>query len=340
MTKIACFSGTGEIVAGRLAEGLQNEAIVSRIGENNNITLSQWVKDSFSEADEIVFVGACGIAVRAIAPFIVAKDRDPAVVVVDELGKFAIPVLSGHLGGANELARRIACITGGEAVITTATDINGAFAVDLWAKKQGCCLSDIGLIKKISSKILDGTEIIIKSEFNILGEVTKNVAMIRAGEKDPTGKYDIYFGINIKEKGVLTVIPKICILGIGMRRGTQTEKIKAAVVQFLAENSIDEKAVEGLASIDIKSDEEGLIRFAESKGWNISFYSADELNELTGTFSSSEFVRQTTGTDNVCERSAAKCAGNEPLIGKWTCDGITLALAVRKRSFDWSYRDE
>ena len=102
--------------------------------------LQSWTKERFLDSEALIFISASGIAVRAIAPFVKDKFFDPAVVAVDEAGRFAVPLLSGHVGGANDLARRVAALTGGQAAISTATDVNGLFAVDQWARAQNLVL--------------------------------------------------------------------------------------------------------------------------------------------------------------------------------------------------------
>ena len=120
------------------------------------VRAADWTGKVFGESDALVFIGAAGIAVRSIAPHIASKTTDPAVVVIDEAGRFVIPILSGHLGGANELAFRLASITGGQAVITTATDVNGVFAFDDWARRMNCAVENADLIREVSGTLLGG----------------------------------------------------------------------------------------------------------------------------------------------------------------------------------------
>src|SRR5699024_10852507 len=127
---------------------------VMRCGKPDS--LSDWTKKHFADDDGLVFVGAVGIAVRAIAPYIEKKWKDPAVVAVDECAQFAVPLLSGHLGGANRLARAVSEVCGAQAVITTATDVNGVFPVDEWARCQGLSVIAPQHIKLISGKLLAG----------------------------------------------------------------------------------------------------------------------------------------------------------------------------------------
>ena len=163
--RLLAFTQKGMELARRLAAELSGEA--ARCGEG--CTLDAWTADAFANADALVYVGAAGIAVRAVAPYAGNKASDPAVVAVDECGRFAVPLLSGHLGGANRLARRIGAVCGALPVITTATDANGAFAVDEWAVRQGCCVLDVPRIKRVSAKILAGGTAVLRSPWPVAG---------------------------------------------------------------------------------------------------------------------------------------------------------------------------
>ena len=124
--------------------------------------LHSWTGENFSR-DALIFIGSCGIAVRAIAPFVKSKVSDPAVIVMDERGKYCISLLSGHIGGANRLVRILAELTGAEPVITTATDLNNLFSVDEWASSQGMKIINPGNIVKTADKLLNGETIFLKS---------------------------------------------------------------------------------------------------------------------------------------------------------------------------------
>ena len=136
--ELTAFTRRGTALAARLAEELTRRGHQAACTRSAGESAAEWGAPRPSAgAQGLIFVGAAGIAVRSIAPHLRHKSTDPAVVVVDEGGQFAIPILSGHLGGANDLAREIAALMGGQAVITTATDVNGAFAVDQWARARG-----------------------------------------------------------------------------------------------------------------------------------------------------------------------------------------------------------
>ena len=160
------FTSKGLALARKLAAA--QPGAVARCGENG-VTLANWTAAQFAQSDALVFVGAVGIAVRAIAPHCRSKATDPAVVVLDECGRFAIPLLSGHLGGANDLARRLAKAYGAVPVITTATDANGVFAVDEWAKHQHCLVVEPARIRKVSSALLAGRTVRFASDWPIQG---------------------------------------------------------------------------------------------------------------------------------------------------------------------------
>lgn len=280
--------------------------------------------ESFASSEALVFVGSCGIAVRKIAPFVRDKRTDPAVICVDELGTFVIPLLSGHIGGANAFARRIAEGLHATAVITTATDINCKFSVDTWATEHGCEISSMKLAKAVSAAVLEG-DIPLKSDFPVTGNLPNGVI---PGE---TGNLGIYLTVTDNEpfEHTLRLIPRRLHLGIGCRRGTEKEAIENAVMQVFRENHLDFRAVSRAASIDLKQNEEGLLSFCQEQNIPIRFYCAEELNAVSGDFTPSPFVKTVTGVDNVCERSAL-IGADHLIVKKTACHGVTVAVATEK----------
>ncbi len=284
--------------------------------------LPEFAGPVFREADAMIFVGACGIAVRAVAPHVRDKRTDPAVVSVDELAHYVIPLLSGHIGGANALAVRLAEALGATAAVTTATDVNGKFSVDTWAAEQGLFLDDMKAAKAVSAAILEGPVPLV-SDFPVAGELPSGVV---TGESGPVGiciswRWKAPFGTT------LLLVPKVVRLGIGCRRGTSWSVIDALAEQVLAENGIHPMAVRSVSSIDLKKNEPGLLAFCQRRGWPIDFYSADQLKAVEGDFTPSDFVKKTTGVDNVCERAAA-LGGGKLIVKKTARDGVTVAAAV------------
>lgn len=319
------FTAKGEALARRLAEALPGS--VSRCG--GDVTLKGWTAEHFAQNEALIFVGAVGIAVRAIAPYCKSKAADPAVVVVDEGGNFAVPLLSGHLGGANALARALAKACGAVPVITTATDVNGLFAVDLWAKAQNCTVLEPERIKRVSGALLAGQIVRYWSPWPVAGETPAGVERADAPEAAD-------FALTLTPQGeALHLVPRIGVLGVGCRRGTTAQQLEEAFAAFCAASGLSPAAVCAAASIDLKKDEPGLAGFCKAHGWPITFYPADELRAVPGQFTPSAFVASVTGVDNVCERSAVKASGGTLLLPKTAGGGVTLALAVRTFAPDW-----
>lgn len=325
------FTERGESTAQRIEEAIRSDYEISmyhpRGGEK------QYVEPLFSVVDALIFVGACGIAVRAIAPFVKNKLTDPGVIVVDELGLQVISLLSGHIGGANELTRRIASSIGAIPVITTATDINHRFTADEWAHNNDLSISSMQAAKRFAAEILR-RDLPVISDFSIEGKLTGGLFRGNSGKNGlavSCRKCDAF-------DDTLVLIPKKLHIGIGCKRGTPVEKIHAVYMQVMKENGIFFKAVAGAASIDVKQSEEGLLEFCRRWKLPVQFYSADELLAVQGDFSASEFVKSIVGVDNVCERAAMLSAGKDAkLIVKKTClDGVTVAVAQE----EWSVRFE
>lgn len=282
----------------------------------------------FASARALIFIGACGVAVRAIAPYVRDKKTDPAVVCLDERLRFVIPLLSGHIGGANALAVQLARRLGAQAVVTTATDVSGKFAVDAWAAQNGCALSDMTLARRFSAAILE-RDLPLSSAFPVVSPLPGGVF---AGE---SGELGVYIGCDVRApyEKTLRIIPRLLRVGVGCRRGIAKEAVLAAVDRVLAENRLDARAVAGVFSIDLKQDEPGLLAACRERSWPCTFYSAQQLLRVPGDFTGSPFVASVTGVDNVCER-AAMALGGTLLVKKTALGGVTAAVAQE----DWEVR--
>lgn len=295
-------------------------------------SLSECVAEYFSQADALVFICAAGIAVRSIAPFLQHKSTDPAVVVLDEQGKFCISLLSGHAGGANALTKQIAEWTGAVPVITTATDREGLFAVDDFARKNRLAVTDWKMAKQISAKLLEGKRVGICSELPWKGELPKELYWYHGSIEEKQPEETIIFiscrRVSIPEN-TLCLVPKSVVVGIGCRKGTAKEKIADAIHQCLFEEGILAEAVSVVASIDLKKEETGLCDYCQENQIPFVTFSAEQLQKAEGEFSASSFVKGVTGVSCVCERSAVSAAGGELLCHKKVYDGVTVALAIK-----------
>ncbi|MGN0707521.1 MAG: cobalt-precorrin 5A hydrolase [Faecalibacterium sp.] len=325
------FTEKGFALAQRLAAQLGGSA--SRCGAE--ITLAGWTAQQFSKSDALVFVGAVGIAVRAVAPHCRSKASDPAVVAVDECARFAVPLLSGHLGGANDLARRIAAVCGAAAVITTATDVNGIFAVDEWARRQNCTVLEPERIKRISGALLAGRTVRIFSDWPISGRLPHGIESARNA-----AQADVCLSMTRCGEQALHLVPRIGVLGVGCRRGIPAQQLEAVFLDFCAESGLALQAVCAAASIDLKQNEPGLAAFCRQHDWPIRFYSAAQLAAVPGSFSPSSFVQSIAGVDNVCERAAVLRSGGTLLVPKFARNGVTFALAAKPYLPDWRWQDE
>ena len=186
--------------------------------------MEEWAARAFGRSEALVFVGAAGIAVRAIAPCLRHKSTDPAVVVVDEAGRYAVPILSGHLGGANDLARRIAALTGAEAVLTTATDVNGVFAADQWARRQG-------LLVPWPERILGVLPPAGGGDGVLLVPVAGGRALSRRTELGGAGPGGHRGGLDAATPGGPVAVPRTLRVGVGCRRGPQRRPSKPCLTR-------------------------------------------------------------------------------------------------------------
>ena len=271
----------------------------------HDTNLSDWVKAHFCAGNALVFIGAAGIAVRAIAPFVRDKTADPAVLVIDEKGRFVIPILSGHIGGANELARKIALSIGAVPVITTASDVNNLTAIDEFAAKNNLAINDMNLAKDFAAKRLS----------------------VNAGDarQKPCFTVSVYI-----KNDILSLIPKCVVLGVGCKKGKSAEELENFVKETLEMHKIDYRSLESINSVNQKKDENAIISLANSFELPFVTFSAEELNQIPQKVSHSDFVEKTLGTDNVCERSVFKAGASELIVSKTARDGMTLAIGIKK----------
>ena len=327
---VFAFTGRGKATALRVAAQLGGEVALyapARLAGADfsayEGSLPEFVGGLF-DRDALIFVGATGIAVRAVAPHVASKRSDPAVISLDEAGTFVIPLLSGHIGGANALARRLAAALGAVPVITTATDVNGRFSVDAWAADRNMAITSMALAKRVSAQILT-------RDIPFYTDGTRPKALAGGLTWGDGGDLGVCVSVHDIQpfRDTLLLVPRALRLGIGCRRGTAAEAVEAAVGKVLSENGLRIEGVAGAASIDVKSDEAGLLECCRKHGWPVAFYSAAQLNAVEGSFSKSEFVKNTVGVDNVCERAAA-AAGGRIIVHKTALNGVTVAVAEEK----------
>ncbi|MFO0753954.1 MAG: cobalamin biosynthesis protein [Thermodesulfovibrionales bacterium] len=285
--------------------------------------------------ERLVFIMAAGIVVRTIAPLVRDKKQDPAVVVLDEKGRFAISLLSGHLGGANEAARAIADFLGGEAVITTASDVNRLPSLDLWARDNGLLIEEWELLPRIGTRFLDTGTLPVYAEIDIsLPDAFRRVSEPARAEVLITHREDVYRGDPAgqhRRGGQLYLRPRNLILGIGCNSRTPLEEIEEAVRGVLHAANLAFSSVGSLATIDIKAAEPGLAAFAEKYSFPLASFTPAELNRVPGV-ARSEAVFRATGAHAVSEPAALLAAGEGALlvVPKQKTGNVTVAAAAQK----------
>lgn len=288
----------------------------------------------FSRYTQIICVMATGIVVRSLAPLIRSKYCDPAVVVVDEKGDFAISLLSGHVGGANNLARQVADKLKGQAVITTATDVRGKPAVDVLAAQLDGLVEPKEKVKFFNRLLIEGEKVYLSSPFPVVpfikdgfvwqewpkfGEkFSEPVVLISPQIKKPAGK-------------MLQILPRNLVVGIGCRKGVDLETVVRALRKVLNHFNLDERCVKTLATIDLKGEEEALKLLSKEMKVPLRTVSKEEITTLEGTFEPSHWVKKQIGVGGVCE-PAAKLVANKGfiIVPKQKAGPVTISVAVEK----------
>ena len=347
--KLENISGA-EIIAKVKCEALQEVSMKE--------TVKACVDEYFEQVDAIVFVTASGIAVRSVAEHLTHKSKDPAIVCMDECSKHVISLVSGHAGGANALTQMLADVMWATPVITTATDVEGQFSIDDYAREHNLVVTDWAKAKAISAEVLaTGAKPVWVDEAEVSQEEEKNACEICKEQKSTgidVGKIENdgcenEIGVQKLQIGshqvvitpqdvsvdaqTLQLIPRCIVAGVGCKKGIPVDKIEHAVQDAFAKAGLRMEALCAVASIDLKKEEAGLLEFCETRNVPFETYTAEELQAVSGTFSASEFVTGVTGVDNVCERSAVKYASEhgandgELLLRKQAQDGVTVALA-------------
>lgn len=297
---------------------------------SDGFKLSDVTEKAFKNSDKIIFISSTGIAVRAVSSFIMSKDKDPGVVVVDLSSKYAISLLSGHLGGGNELTHEVSRILECEPVITTATDTMNITAPDIIAKKHGLIIDDLRKAKHIAALLVDGREVGIKDEYGIV-EIGKGYKKIDELEENSLWiTHDKDCNNNeLNFSKVLKLIKNDIVLGIGCRRNTSYEKIRDFISETFKKYNYDLRAVNKIVSVDVKKDEEGIIKFAESLGCPFETFTREEIRQVEDKYDKSEFVFKTLGVYCVCE-PCVDLSGAQVVISKIKHEGMTLAIGILK----------
>lgn len=321
----------------RLAERLAGLYPGARIAKFDPAVIARLWEDGI----DLVFIMATGIAVRTIAPLLKDKKSDPAVVVLDEAGKFAVSLISGHLGGANKKAREIATFLGGEAVITTASDVNGLPSIDLWAADRDLVIDDWGMLAQTGARFLNSGALHVYADpYMRMPDVFLRVADPRFADIIITNHQDIYAEtpqyaedeescspMLCRGKQQLYLRPRNLIVGVGCNKGTSQSEIEGAVRHTFEEHNLSFLSILAIATIDIKDREPGLRGFAEKYKFTFHTYKAAELNSVEGVERSDAAIKA-TGAHGVAEPAALLAADTDRLLVRKQKKGnVTVAVA-------------
>lgn len=324
-----------------IAEKLKEQFDINLYSKNiiNKFKLNDVTKEAIKCCDGLIFISSTGIAVRAIAPYLKGKDVDPPIIVIDCSGKFVISLVSGHLGGANELTLKLANHINAQPVITTATDNLGIIAPDVLAKENNLIIDDLNKAKKIASLLVEGKKVaFIDEEEKIpipcgcVNNLQKNCGLILVTNRIHRKKVknlelklkkdEIY---QLNEDNILRLIRKNIILGIGCRKNFDKDKMLDIVKKYLKEYNIDIRAIKKIATVEVKANENAILNLAEILNCSIEIHSIEEIKKVHHKYIGSDFVEKTIGVRAVCEPSVELSKG-KLITEKLSCDGMTLCI--------------
>lgn len=310
------------------------------------------VRKVFSNYESLVLIMAVGIAVRLLAPELKGKDKDPGAVVVDEKGKFAVSLLSGHMGGANQLASKIASVIGAQPVITTASEVGETIAVDLLGRELGWELESEANVTKVSAAIVSGEKVGIYQDAGERdwwrGTLPENIRKFSSLED--LGRSTCLMALVITDRllgqehqallaRAVMYHPKSLVIGIGCNRGVIYSKIEEAITQVLLEHGLSIKSIRNIATIDLKRDEQGLLEFARKRDLPIEFFTREALIQVDFPSAPSTTTFKWVGTPAVCEPAALLSSkSNHLVVAKTKLGGVTIAVA--RVSFTSSEKQE
>jgi precorrin-4 C11-methyltransferase len=308
--------------------------------------LSDQVPELFRRCGQIVFFLAVGAVTRLVAPCLGSKETDPGVVAVDEPGRFVIPLLSGHKGGANAFARTVAGCLGAIPIITTASDVIGGLSLDLLEDTFGWTARPRERLKSVARALVDGEPLAIVQEVGSAGcwldemGLPANVTAVRdvAALADRSFAYVLWItdrlveeSAGIHEERVLWYRPKSLVLGVGCERGIPAAALEDGLERFLGEHGFSRDSIGAVASVDLKADEQGILDLARGHGWQTRFFSAEELAAVSGLPNPSEVVARCVGTPGVAEPAALLAAGTDHLLAEKQV--VSSPLAPQRMTF-------
>lgn len=326
-TGIISVTKQGDLIADKLKEFLGAEVFSKNSIEDFNI--SNITEKLMKSCQAVIFIASTGIAVRSIAPFLKGKAVDPAILVIDSCANFVISLVSGHLGGANELTLKVAEVLKAQPVITTATDNLGITAPDVIAKHNNLMIEDLKKAKYIAAKLVDGKKVAFIDD--------KGCIHLPKGYTNNAEEAEGVVYVTNRLEGnwqnenftSLKLIRKDIILGVGCRKDFDVEKMHKTVIKVLRENNIDIRAVSIVATVEIKKDEKAILELSKNLNAELRIFTLDEIKKIEDKYKGSDFVKKSIGVRAVCEPSV-ELSGGKLITGKLVCDGMTICIGERE----------
>ncbi len=326
-TGIISVTKQGDLIADKLKEFLGAEVFSKNSIEDFNI--SNITEKLMKSCQEVIFIASTGIAVRSIAPFLKGKAVDPAILVIDSCANFVISLVSGHLGGANELTLKVAEVLKAQPIITTATDNLGITAPDVIAKHNNLMIEDLKKAKYIAAKLVDGKKVAFIDD--------KGCIHLPKGYTNNAEEAEGVVYVTNRLEGnwqnenftSLKLIRKDIILGVGCRKDFDVEKMHKTVIKVLRENNIDIRAVSIVATVEIKKDEKAILELSKNLNAELRIFTLDEIKKIEDKYKGSDFVKKSIGVRAVCEPSV-ELSGGKLITGKLVCDGMTICIGERE----------
>ena len=319
MIYILSVSSLGDILGEKLSRNFSS--VYFSKDKIKAVGLNEITKEAMEKAKGIIFISSTGIAVRAIASYLKGKTIDPGVVVVDAKGEYAISLLSGHLGGGNELAIKVSEILKAMPIITTATDSLGVKAPDMIAKENNLLISDIKKAKDISAFLIEGKKVVFEDEDKIIDIPKGYIECTESSENLPKVKVTN----KISGSEALVLIRKNLILGIGCRKDVPKEKMLDFIRESLKEYGYREDSVLKISTIDLKSKQEAILNISQVFSVPLEIHSRDEVRKIEHLFKCSDFVRKSIGVGAVAE-PCVYLSGGEIVVERISKEGMTLCI--------------
>lgn len=322
MIYILSVSSLGDILGEKLSKNFSS--VYFSKDKIKAVGLNEITKEAMEKAKGIIFISSTGIAVRAIATYLKGKAIDPGVVVVDAKGQYVISLLSGHLGGGNELAIKVSEILKSMPIITTATDSLGIKAPDMIAKENNLLISDMKKAKDISAFLIEGKKVTFEDEHEIIDIPEGYVEYAESSEKYPR----VIVTNKTSDSENLVLVRRNVILGIGCRKEVPKERMLDFIRESLKDYGYREDAILKISTIDLKATEEAIVNLSEVLSVPLEIHSRDEVRKIEHLFKCSDFVKKSIGVGAVAEPCVYLSKG-KIIIERISKEGMTLCIGER-----------